>query len=86
MERDDGTYDDLIGAVEAALAGRWDEAHDAAQRHEGVPAADWLHAVLHKIEGDAANSRYWYRRTAHAYEDMSDATAELQAIRAEITR
>lgn len=84
--RDDGNRDEgrraaLIRAVDAALAGRWEEAHETAQRFEGEAAADWLHAVLHKIEGDAGNSRYWYRRTAHGYEDFSEPTAELEAIR-----
>jgi hypothetical protein len=45
--------DDLRRSVELAIAGDWDEAHEIAQRHEGDATADWLHAVLHKIEGDA---------------------------------
>ena len=73
---------ELIRAVDAALHERWDEAHEIAQRHEGDAAADWLHAVLHKIEGDAGNSRYWYGRTSHGYDDFADAKAELEAIRA----
>ena len=38
----------------------------------------------HKIEGDAANSRYWYARTGHDYGQWRDPTTELQAIRAEL--
>jgi hypothetical protein len=74
--------DELIGAIDAAAAGHWDEAHAIAQRHEGDPIADWLHAVLHKIEGDADNSRYWYRRTSHTFEEFTDPQAEISAIRA----
>lgn len=84
-ERNDVQRNELIHAVDAALQGRWDEAHDAAQRHEGVAEADWLHAVLHKIEGDAGNSRYWYGRTRHGYDDFSDGNIELLAIRAALT-
>jgi hypothetical protein len=76
---------DLIDAVDAALAGRWDDAHAACQRHEGDKTADWLHAVLHKIEGDEANSRYWYRRSGQAYEAWSDPQAELASIKAVLT-
>ena len=88
--RDDGNRNDarrtaLIRAVDAALAGRWDEAHDTAQRFEGDAVADWLHALLHKIEGDAGNSRYWYRRGVHSYDAFSDPSAELAAIRAELS-
>jgi hypothetical protein len=77
--------EDLIRAVDLAIAGKWDEAHALTQRHEGDATADWLHAVLHKIEGDADNSRYWYRRTPHAYEDYADPQAELAAIRANLS-
>jgi hypothetical protein len=41
--------------------GNWDEAHDAAQADEGG-AGDWVHAYLHRKEGDAGNAAYWYRR------------------------
>lgn len=71
---------DLLKAVDAALAGDWDAAHKLAQRHEGSPVADWLHAVLHKIEGDASNARYWYARTHLDYERFPDPKVELRAI------
>ena len=41
--------------------GNWDGAHDSAQAGEGG-AGDWVHAYLHRKEGDAANAAYWYRR------------------------
>ena len=73
--------DDLIRAVDLAAAGDWAEAHEIAQRHEGDAHADWLHAVLHKLEGDTGNSRYWYRRTPHTFEEFDEPSAELAAIR-----
>jgi hypothetical protein len=45
------------------------------------PLACWIHAVLHKIEGDAGNSRYWYAQTTHVYADFADARVELVAIK-----
>ena len=72
--------DDLISAIKSALAGEWDDAHAIAQRHEGDPTADWLHAVLHKIEGDTANSRYWYGRTDMTFDRFPDPKVELRAI------
>ena len=77
--------EELISAVDCALAGDWQNAHAIAQRHEGNAAADWLHAVLHKIDGDIGNSRYWYRRVAHTFEEYGDAQAELAAIRTSIS-
>ncbi len=44
--------------------GDWNQAHAAAQEQEGVAPADWVHAYLHRKEGDAANAGYWYRRAA----------------------
>src|SRR5271170_1820249 len=41
--------------------GDWDGAHDSAQADEGG-AGDWVHAYLHRKEGDAGNAAYWYRR------------------------
>jgi hypothetical protein len=73
--------EELLSAVDAALAGDWHGAHATAQRHEGDSEADWLHAILHKIEGDEVNSHYWYRRTRHAYADFADAKEELAALR-----
>ena len=41
--------------------GNWDQAHDLAQKDAG-PAGDWVHAYLHRKEGDESNARYWYSR------------------------
>ncbi len=70
----------LKQAVELALDGDWDQSHKIAQDYSDN-TANWIHAVLHKIEGDASNSRYWYACTAgKAYEDCNDAKAELTDI------
>ena len=39
----------------------WDAAHAAAQGDGGRDGA-WVHAHLHRVEGDLANAGYWYRR------------------------
>jgi hypothetical protein len=71
---------ELKVAVNAALQGDWDAAHNIAQDYSDT-TANWLHAVLHKIEGDEWNSRYWYARAAgRGYEDYADTTDELKAI------
>jgi hypothetical protein len=71
---------ELLIAVQAALDGDWDNAHKIAQDYSDS-TANWIHAVLHKIEGDEWNSKYWYARTAgKSYEDFSDANEELKAI------
>ncbi len=72
---------DLLLATQAALNGDWHAAHNLAQKYSDT-TANWLHAVLHKIEGDEWNSKYWYARTAgKSYEDFNEPSDELIAIR-----
>lgn len=55
---------DLTLAIQALwwdAKGAWDKAHDRAQAEEGTPGA-WVHAYLHRKEGDLSNAGYWYRR------------------------
>ena len=41
--------------------GDWDQAHKIVQEMGGKNAA-WVHAYLHRTEGDLSNSSYWYSR------------------------
>jgi hypothetical protein len=77
--------DELKSAIELALAGDWNGAHAVAQRDETDPLYCWLHACLHKMEGDVGNSRYWYRKAGRRFEDFPEHEVELEAIRAAIT-
>jgi hypothetical protein len=74
--------DQLTRAIDLALAGDWDGAHKIVQADEDDVTSCWIHAVLHKIEGDASNSRYWYGQARRGYEDFADPKMELAAIRA----
>lgn len=72
--------DALLAAVALALDGDWDSSHKIAQDYSDSNA-NWIHAVLHKIEGDVWNSNYWYARSAgRSYEDFADAGEELLEI------
>ena len=60
---------DLLKSGEFQPGKEMDEAHRICQEHEGVPLHDWVHALVHRIEGDDGNAAYWYRRagkTRHA--------------------
>lgn len=41
--------------------GDWTRAHESAQQDEG-PDGSWVHAYLHRKEGDNGNAGYWYGR------------------------
>lgn len=75
------TKADLRRAIDAALAGQWHDAHGIVQADEADPTACWIHAVLHKIEGDAGNARYWYQRAGRLDRVGDDPPSELAAIR-----
>jgi hypothetical protein len=75
---------DLLQAIELALAGKWDAAHELVQQYEDDPTASWIHAVLHKIEGDLGNARYWYRRADRLEHVVDEPHAELAAIQTEL--
>lgn len=76
---------ELAEACDQALAGNWDAAHQIVQRDEDDKTSCWIHAVLHKIEGDAPNARYWYREAGQFYESFADPASELRAIKATLT-
>ena len=72
---------ECISAVDLALSGKWDEAHLIVQEIN-TEFAQWIHAVLHKIEGDVNNSRYWYNRTGlKKFEDYIDQRQETLVIK-----
>ena len=63
--------------------GDWAAAHDRAQQDEGGPLCDWVHAYLHRKEGDAPNAGYWYRQ-AGKRTPSSSLPEEWRAITTEI--
>ncbi len=75
----------LKQALRRADAGDWHGAHEIAQRHEGDARADWIHAVLHRLEGDLGNARYWYRRCGQTLRERESPRTELARIAAALT-
>lgn len=69
----------LLKAVKLAQDGDWDAAHCIVQDYNDHVSC-WIHAVLHKIEGDESNSRYWYARCDASFEDYTETSQELDAI------
>ncbi|MFZ2157031.1 MAG: hypothetical protein WAV72_13050 [Bradyrhizobium sp.] len=72
-------FDAPLAALWWAAKGNWDQAHRIAQ-HE--PSADgaWVHAYLHRVEGDLGNAGYWYRQAGQPVaKDSLDAEWERMA-------
>lgn len=53
----------LVEALWHERRGDWTRAHEIAQDIESAEAA-WVHAYLHRREGDLSNAAYWYRRAS----------------------
>ena len=51
----------LVTALWHDATGDWEHAHTLAQDVESADGA-WVHAYLHRREGDVSNAHYWYRR------------------------
>jgi hypothetical protein len=73
--------------LSAALTALWwagkdtrDKAHEIVMNEEGADCA-WVHAYLHRAEGDRDNARYWYRQ-ARREPASGDLAAEWTAIAA----
>jgi hypothetical protein len=54
-----------LDALWWAARGNWERAHAIIQDEDGRDAA-WVHAYLHRVEGDLGNAAYWYRRASRA--------------------
>jgi hypothetical protein len=50
-----------LAALWWAAKGGWDAAHKLVQDESTADAA-WVHAYLHRVEGDLGNAGYWYRQ------------------------
>ena len=50
--------------------GDWDKAHSLAQQQDNSTGA-WVHAYLHRQEGDEWNANYWYSRAGRTMPDQS---------------
>ena len=58
-----------------ARAGNWDIAHDLCQDVPGK-AGSWIHAWLHRQEGDLGNAAYWYSRAGRTMPEKSTTLEE----------
>jgi len=75
-----GGIEALRGAVELLAAGDWQQAHTIVQEHE-TPLAAWLHGIVHTLEGDLDNARYWYRKADRVFRGAEAVQEEIMAAR-----
>ena len=64
--------------------GDWQAAHEIVQADEESPLACWAHGIVHLMEGDLPNARYWYTRAKRAFPEAPSIQRELAALKKEI--
>ncbi len=67
----------LLKALDLADAGKWDAAHDVVAKMSD-PLAAWVHANLHREEGDHGNAGYWYARAGEPFSELTFAEERAQ--------
>ena len=72
--------DALTRAVELLATGAWQPAHEIVQKEKSVLAA-WLHGIVHTLEGDLDNARYWYRKADREFPGAGAVKQEIAAAR-----
>jgi hypothetical protein len=76
---------DLARAAKLMEAGDWQAAHRIVQDGESELAC-WGHGIVHAMEGDHDNARYWYRRARRRFSGAEAVATEIAAFKEATTR
>ena len=69
----------LNTAIRYLKKGEWQKAHEIAQADESKLGC-WAHGIVHMMEGDLGNARYWYRRAHRSFPRQPDPAPEIAAL------
>ena len=75
-----GAPDGLAQALQHLAAGEWQRAHEIVQEDKSS-LASWMHGIVHTLEGDLDNARYWYRRAKREFPGAGAVQQEIAAAR-----
>jgi hypothetical protein len=76
---------ELRRAIALLEAGDWQGAHAIVQRDEASPLPCWAHGIVHIVEGDLSNARYWYRKAKRAFPSAPSVADEIVALKRSLT-
>ena len=71
---------DLVRAVRLLQEGDWETAHPIAQKSSSA-LGRWAHGIVHLLEGDLDNARYWYDRAGREFSRGIDIADEIEQLR-----
>ena len=66
----DAAWPDALKALWFDAKGDWETSHNIAQDMH-TPMGSWMHAYLHRKEGDRFNAGYWYRQAGRRYPEIA---------------
>ncbi len=72
---------ELERAIGHLEAGEWQAAHEIVQKDETSPLFCWAHGIVHLMEGDVSNARYWYRQAGRAFPEAPYVPEEISALK-----
>jgi hypothetical protein len=75
------SHTELAEALAHLERGDWKSAHAIVQRDEDSALSCWAHGIVHILEGDLPNARYWYGEAKRAFPAEPAAGAEIAALR-----
>jgi len=77
---------ELERAVALLESGDWHAAHKIVQQDEDSMLSCWAHGIVHLMEGDTSNARYWYREAKRAFPSRPSAAKEIDLLKVELSR
>ena len=81
-----GAEPDCARAIAYLEKGDWQAAHEIVQRDEHSPLACWAHGIVHLMEGDVPNARYWYAQAGREFPREAAIADEVKALAAAARR
>ena len=77
-----GTSRVFRSVLEHLERGDWQAAHEIVQKDEESPLACWAHGIVHVMEGDLPNARYWYGEAKRPFPNEYSVPEEIAALKA----
>ena len=75
----------LNEAIQLIEKGDWEAAHSIVQ-DETSALGSWAHGVIHMLEGDTQNARYWYKRAGKTFPSHFNIKIEIKALKSALTK
>jgi hypothetical protein len=72
---------ELSAALDLLEQGDWKGAHEIVQKDEASRLSCWAHGIVHLMEGDLSNARYWYREAGRAFPRQVSIQDEIRTLK-----